>query len=209
MAGLMVLYSDFPSLSEEEKQTLFTTWDLKTVLPEVVLTIRPDSTIVLDSEQRISRLVRFLNLTAKSGYIKPAPIIAEIAELSGIDPAEVLTQPQPPQPEDPNISFRFSGKDDLMNPAVVAMLLKKISPQELEGAKKLLMAAQMPPSPQPPPAQPMGQPGAEGAETPAGPTPPGSAGAPATNPNLTEGAYPDWHMPPKIMQRSRDAVGGE
>lgn len=207
MAGLMVLYSDFPNLSDEEKQVLFQTWDLKTVLPELVLTIRPDSAIVLDSEQRIQRLMRFLNMTAKSGYVNPVPIIAEMAELSGVDPSEVLIQPTPKEDE-PNLSWRFSGKDDLMNPVVVALLDKmgKLpTPENLTAAKNFLLAAQQPPAPEPPPAQPMGQPGVEGAEPSGPPSPPpgGGPGAPAT-----EGAHPDWHLMPKVAARSRDALGG-
>jgi hypothetical protein len=205
IAGLMVLYSDFPNLDQQEKQMLSSNWDMRAVLPDLVLAIRPDSTIVLDSEQRLQRTVRALNLTAKSGYVKVAEPIALIWELSGFDPNEIMTEPTP-QEESPNVSFRFSGKDDMMNPAVVAMLLKQITPDQLEGAKQLLLKMQQPPQPpqQPPPGgPPNGAPGAEGAQGPAPALPPAGAGR-VPPPSEIGAAHPDWHLLPKVAKRTRE-----
>ena len=62
------------------------------------------------------------------------------------DPAEVMKKPVPPQPEQAAISFRFSGKEDLMNPIVMALLVEQKqapSPQSMETAEKILKASQV------------------------------------------------------------------
>lgn len=195
LAGLIVLYSDFSNLTDQEKQAMTQAWNGQQISQDVVFTLLPDSTVVLDSNQRVQKLANFLNLTVKSGIVNPAPIITEMAELSGIDPAEVIVQPPPPQPEDPNISFRFTGKHDLMNPVVMAAFMKKypVSPEELNNAKKLLMANQ---DSMPVPDDMLGN-GAGPAGAP-GEQPP-SPGAPAG-----EDQKPDWQLGNKIAKRSED-----
>src|SRR5665213_350231 len=217
LSGLMVLYSDFPILSAQEKQAMETAWDAKHILHDLVLNILPDSTIVLDTQARIGKLTQFLNITAKSGYVNPMPIIAELAELSGLDPAEVLVQPQPKPPDEPNLSLRLSGKDDLMNPMALAMYFNrgaKPSPQQLEEAKQMLQAAQQPAQP------PAGHaPGGAPVAGPPASAHPGVGGPSATPPVPTSGqppapqgppaqAHEDWTLNDKILKRSRDSVAG-
>jgi hypothetical protein len=118
--------------------------------------------VLLDANQRVDRLMKFINIAGKSGFINVEPIIAEIAALSGLDPAMVMTKPNPPQPEAANISLRLSGMEDLSSPLVVAMLMKEgkmPSEQEIQAAKLLLadvMAPVTPVAPQAPPAGPAG-----------------------------------------------------
>lgn len=204
LAGLMALYSDFPTLTDEEKQTMQGAWDSKSILHDLVLKIRPDSTIVLDSNARIEKLMKFLNMTVKSGFINAEPIIAEIAELSGIDPASVMIKPEPPVDE-PNVSFRFSGKEDMINPLVMAYLVKKkLAPtkEELTTAIDILKAAQA--GEVPPPQGQGGTPGAPPppAGGPPAPPTPGQENPPGGNP-----AHPDWQMASKVASRSREMGG--
>jgi hypothetical protein len=204
VAGFMVLYSDFPILNDAERQQMQQAWDQKHVLHDLVFKILPDSQVVLDVNQRIKKLVDFLNITVKSGYVNPKPIIVEIAELSGIDPAAVVMDPQP-QKDEPNISYRFSGKDDLMNVMVLATLIAKgavPSLQQIDEARKLLLAASQPLQPELPGTGQVGLPpgGQDGSEGP--PPPSGPAGPAPMAP--TDGAHPDWHLSSKIAQRSRD-----
>ncbi len=221
MAGLMVLYSDFSILTQAEKQTMTNAWDATTVLPDLVLNILPDSTVVLDSGARIAKLTQFLNITAKSGYVSALipDIITELAELSGIDAAGKIAPPAPPPPEKPNLSWRFSGKEDLQNPMALAIFFKRGEPvtaQDIDAAKQLLLSAQQPAQPAAP---------AGGAAPVAGaPVPPSpGAGAPtATEPPAgPEGVPPgvppqgppaemhkDWTLPDRIMKRSRDGQVG-
>lgn len=215
LAGLMALHSEFKTLTTEEKQRMQQAWDNKHILHDLVMKIRPDSTIMIDVEQKIQRLNRALNMTVKSGYVNPAPVIAEIWELSGVDPATVMIKPPEKPPEDPNVSYRFSGKDDLSNPMVVAMLLnRQLAPsiEQIEAAKKLLLAAQLPPSPASAEPAPGGPAPAGGPEAP-GPQPPGpGAAGPAEEARVVQpnepAAHPDWHTATKVAQRSQDAEAG-
>lgn len=204
VAGQMVLYSDFPILSDQEKAAMQQAWDQTHVLHDLVFKILPDSQVVLDVNQRIKKLVDFLNITVKSGYVNPKPIITEIAELSGLDPALVVMDPQE-QKDEPNVSYRFSGKDDLQNPLVVAMLMIKgdmPNIQQIEQAKQLLLAAQTPAQPPAPAQAPPDAGGPDGAPD----ASPPAEGAPAGPKPMapTAGAHPDWHLSSKIAQRSRD-----
>ena len=197
IAGLMALYSDFPMLSDAEIQQMEAAWDRKNVPTDFVFKIRPDSTIMIEAKQRRNDLLQVLSMVAKSGFVNPMPIIVEILELSGLDPAEVMKQPEPPKPEEASMSFSFSGKDDLTNPVVIALMMKAgraPSPQEIEAAKKLLAMAQAPAMPSQPPQG-----------SPQGPPPP--QGVP-DNPQTPPGANEDWNLAPRISKRSRDMNPG-
>jgi hypothetical protein len=205
VAGYMVLYSDFGVLTEEQRAAMEQAWDNKRVTKDLAFSILPDSQVVLDSNTRIQKLVNFLNITVKSGFVNPKPIIVEIAELSGIDPTEVVVDPQPPVPESP-IKFSFSGKDDLTNVLVLATFIAKGEPptmDHIEQAKQMLIAAGGPPMPpQMPEAGPGQLPaGPEGGEPPPpGEPPPG----PTPVPQGGTGANAAWHTADKIAKRSRD-----
>ena len=184
LAGWMTLYSDFPSLSDAERQAMQQAWDSQHIVADVVLKIRPDAAIVLDSQQRIQRLSQFINLTAKSGFVNLQPIIAEFAELSGLDPSEVI---MPPAPKSDPMPVRIAGKEDLINPMVIALLIKAgqaPTPEMIQQAHALLLQAQAltPPAPGT-------QPGV--AAPPLGPQ------APPINDDHT--------IIDKVMKRSRDA----
>lgn len=207
LAGWMALYSDFPSLSDEERQALMQTWDDKAILHDLVFNIRPDSQIVQSSEQRIQKLSAFLNLTVKSGFVNPEPIITEMCELSDLDPQVVMVKPNPPNPDQPNLSFRFTGKDDMQNTAVVALLVKAgmaPSPQDIKTAQQiLLLASQAPVAPAPAPEG--MPPGAAPAGAPEGvPPAPGAPVVGSTTPAGGLDAHPDWHLGDKVAKRSRD-----
>jgi hypothetical protein len=193
MAGWMILYSDFPTLSDEEHSAMTQAWDQKHILHDLVLKIKPDSTILLDTDSQIERYNKFLNMTVQSGYVNPKPIIAKMAELSGIDPAEVVIDP-PEKQEKPNLSWRFTGKDDIINPLVLAMLVKlgeAPTAEHMEAAKKILQSMQTAPAP----PQPQGPPGAP---------PGGPEGAPPTGGAPNGPAHPGWELASKIASRSRD-----
>lgn len=185
MAGYEALYSDFPVLSDEERQTMEQAWDRKTILHDLVFDVLPDSTIVLDSEQRIQRALRALNMTMQSGLINPAIPIAEIWNLSGFDAAEIMMPPSDKRPDAPNISYRFSGKDDLMNVAVMSLLVENKqnpSPQSVETAKAILADVGMP----------FGQ------------APPQQPGANVNTEQQAPPVNPDMGLAPKIASRSAD-----
>lgn len=144
-SGLLALYGDLPFPNAEGLASAF------------AYTIRPDSTVLIDADQRTDQLAKFLNLTANSGFVNPAPIIEEMCALNNVDASKVMIQPQG-KPDQPNISYRFNG-EDLRNPLALAMLLKAgqaPGPQDVEAAKQAIIASIQPPAPQPP--QPLGLP---------------------------------------------------
>lgn len=137
-AGLLALYGEVQTEG----------WDRATIQQDVVFSILPDSTVLLDANQRLQRLSSVLNMIGKSGLINPLPIINEIAELVGLDPTKLQPQPQPPKPE--MIKISVSDPIDVRDPIILAMLLKTgqaPTPDELEGAKQILAAATMGPQP--------------------------------------------------------------
>lgn len=114
--------------------------------------ILADSTVLLDSNQRLRRLIQFVNFTATSGWVDIEPVLKEIASLSGLDPSVVIRPPQPKAPVEPNMSLRLTGTEDMMNPLTLAFLMKSGQAPDIamiEEAKKLIEAAVTPPA-QPP-----------------------------------------------------------
>lgn len=190
MASYIALYSDFNTLTDEERQQMMEAWDSKQILQDLVFSIRPDSSIVMDAASEYRNLAEFFNLMFKTGYMNPLPTMKRMAELRGLDPDESIIQPQPQKEDNTNISYRFSGKDDLMNPMVVAMLIKEDkapSPEQLKAAKTLLEAIMAMPA-----QQPMG---AGGPMQPEGPQAVPEGGV---------DAHPNAQLASKIAQRSED-----
>lgn len=193
MMGYLALYSDFPALTNEEKTAMMQSWDMGHVLHDLVLNIVPDSTIMLDAQQRIKQIMGVLNMTAQSGFINPKPLISEILELSGFNPAEIMVEPKAKPPEPPKVSFSFSGKEDMRNPIALAIYMANgapLTPQMIEAAKKILDDIALPA------AVPMdvatGRP----------------AGGPPGPPNGQQPpAHPEWEQAPKIATRSREMSG--
>ncbi len=146
MFGLMALYDDFELPDQQDGQRL-QNWDRTRISHELAFSVRLDSSVLLDSEQRIDRIMRFLNIAGKSGRVNPGPVLEELAALSGLDPALVITPPpEGNKPELPKISFNFKGVEDLNDPVVVGILIENNqapSPQSVMNAKKLIASAKM------------------------------------------------------------------
>lgn len=151
MAGLVARFDDFEGiLTPEEVAQLDATWPKETRDAEFVFNIRPDSTVLLDTEQRIQQLERTINLSAKSPFVNPKPMIEEYLTLNGMDLATSMVDPQPPEPEPAAISMRLAGAIDLLNPMVLAFLIKSKqapSPEDLHAAQIMLQAMGAPINP--------------------------------------------------------------
>jgi hypothetical protein len=198
MAGLMQMFYDKPNeqplVGDQGIARIDQVWDRSKVAGyKFVFDITPDSTVLLDASQKVQQLMQFINLTGKSGFVNVEPIIAQIATLSGLDPAEVMTKPNPPAPDEPNISLRLSGSEDLTNPITVALLMKSgqaPNPDEIKAAKLLIQDAMgLPPQPQPP-------------------VPPPAAGpAPVAGPPMPQGPNMEWGPMERVTKRV-DELGG-
>jgi hypothetical protein len=144
--------------------------------------------VLVDSQQRLERLNNFLNTYAKSGWVAIEPVLKEIATLVGLDPSAVIRAPEPQSPPPPNISLRLTGGDDMMNPLLLAFMLKTgqaPEPELVEKARALIESAV---TPRPAVVSPQG--------TPAGPPT-----------NIGE-ANPEAGLLPAITKRAEDGPQG-
>lgn len=129
LAGLVVLYDadDMPELQQAGK---------------FVFTIRPDATVLLDAQQQLEVLERFVNHNAKSGYLNIEYWMRKMAALvPGVDPDLAIQKPQP-RPEPLNLTVR--GAEDMRDPLVLAALLQAgqgPTPQSINAAKQLIRQA--------------------------------------------------------------------
>ena len=205
MAGLLTLHGeDLPHPPAEQGAQPMDTAQLSQQFDYYVL---PDSTVLLDANQRADQLMSYLDMVGKSGYVNPEPIIAEISMLKGVDPSSVMIKPEAKKAEPPSISYRFTGGQDLTNPVVLAMLIhedKAPSPEELKAAFKLLEAAGIPAvaiqeTAGLPPVLAAPPPPASGA--PGGQAPPPALPAPGGQPQPPADARPDWTSMPTVSKR--------
>jgi hypothetical protein len=112
------------------------------LLGSITYGIHADSTVLLDADAQIDRLMKGLNLTAQSGFVNPKPIITKIWELLGEDPTQIVIDPQPKPPEPVKVSV--SKAEDLVNPIMLATMLhtqQGPGPDDLSAAIKLLQMA--------------------------------------------------------------------
>ena len=139
LGGLIAIFEDPASFGEGFTPRVSTT---------LSYSILADSTVLLDSNQRLDKLMEFVNMFAKSGYVDVESIVKEAATLSGLDPNVVVRPPEPRPPVEPNISLRFTGIEDLLNPLILAFLLKSGQAPDaklIEQAKGLINVSVTPP----------------------------------------------------------------
>lgn len=190
LGGLMCLFEDPDSFGEGFESSFS---------KHLGFSILADSTVLLDSNQRLERLNGFMNTYAKSGFVNLEPVLKEIAILSGLDPNTVIKAPDPKPPVEPNISLRLTGTKDLLNPLALAFLIKSGQappPELLAQAKQLIQEAVMAPVQAPPGQDPSMAP--SGAPTDMPPPPPTPIGE----------SNPDMKVLPKINKRSGQNEGG-
>lgn len=186
IAGLLVLHGQgLPLPAEAPGQPPM---DVSQMAGAFDYSILPDTTMMLDANQRADQIMEFLNMTGKSGFVNPKPLIEEIARLKGIDPAQILIDPKPPEPEEPKIAFSFRGMQDLHDPIVLATLMEgghAPSPDSIDGALKLLetINAKMGFGGVPPPLPPA----------------PEDAGGP---PPVVDDSNPGWNTLSQVRKRS-------
>lgn len=190
IGGLLSLYGDMTDVvGMQELQKTVQAWNPKQLASCYVYSVLPDATVLLDSNQKVQKLMGVLNLLGKSPFINPMPLVEEILELSGIDPSKVLVQPQPQPPDAPNISVKL---DNINDPLQLAFLMKSNQgprPEDLQAAINALMEAAKIKAESLVGDQPVGMPQQPG---PGGPGAPGAPGAPGQPPMPPPGP----HVPP-------------
>jgi hypothetical protein len=175
LAGLVQMFTDhaeYVELVGPDGAKRMEVWDQSTTAGEWVFDIVPDSGDRIDPTVRQERILKLYNLAANDPTINREALTRQLVESYGMDPTLVMKQAPPPKPDDPNISYRFSG-EDLLNPMAVALLLKAhpdFGPQQIQAAATMIQdAMRQMQTPQQPPQPPQGGPG--------GP-PPGPGGQP-------------------------------
>lgn len=104
-----------------------------------------DSQLSNDPEKRQKNVLDYTNFMAKSAYVNQKGLAEHVTLEYGYDPGELVSDPPPPAPDKPNVSFRFSG-DDLINPVAVAVMVQsgiKITAEMIQQAQQLIAAAAM------------------------------------------------------------------
>lgn len=147
LGGLISIFEDPAELGEG-----FTPMISRTLCYSILA----DSTVLLDANQRLEKVMRYINFFAKSGWVDVESLAKEAATLSGLDPAVVVRPPQPRPPVEPNISLRFTGVEDVLNPLIYAFLLKSGQAPDIkliELAKTHITASVAPPVTQQAPPQ--------------------------------------------------------
>jgi hypothetical protein len=191
VAGYLCLYEDPKSFGEGFDPKLSSLLDIS---------ILADSTVLLDSAQRLERLNKFVDMYGKSGWVNLEPVLKEIASLSGLDPA-VIKAPEPEKPAVPSISLRLTGSEDMSNPLMLALLLasgQAPTPELIEQAKQLIQQSVTMPQPPAPPGMPPGMPTPDGVT----PAPPPGTPLPQPAPPPVGSANPEMSLMPTIGKRA-------
>jgi hypothetical protein len=197
LAGMMALYADF---TPDEMEALGA-WDREKFASYFIFSVRGDASVLLDAGQRLAKLERFWNQTAKSGMVDEVPILQEMASLNDID-EELVHPPAPPPPPKMNISLRL-GAEELNNPIFVAMLMgtgQFPDAKALAAAKQAIIQANALPQPEIPLP---GGPG--GPEQPMGMTvhPPAADHVPVPHPPVTD-VMPHLNEADRVNKRTHD-----
>lgn len=144
-------------------------WSKSQIQGRFAFTLKTDSTVRPDSATDQKRALDLYNFLAKDPQVNRSALLQDIFAKFDLDPTKLAAQPQPAQPERPNVSYRFSGAD--LDPAlpqfgIVVTILEqggvKIDPALIENAKQRAGAqimAQAGMGPQSPSSLPTGRPG--------------------------------------------------
>lgn len=177
LAGHLALYGNIPLPAGIPQESIANGF---------VYSVRADSSVRLDAEQRIEQITRALNLTAQSGYVNPKEPIAEIWELSGFNPEKVVIDPQPKAPEP--VKMSVNNAVDLRDPFFIAYTMatgQAPTPEQVSAAIKLSQALEVmmpPPIDQTAPVD----------------------GGPPRDPETPGITNPSWEAAPRIERRSED-----
>ncbi len=181
LAGHLALYGtfDLPDELGENRQLIANAFSYS---------VRADSTVRLDAQQRIEQITEYVNRWGQSGYVNIKPLAEEHAELIGLSAEKVVTDPQPKPPEPVKVSV--SNALDLNDPSMLSLLVRTQqapTPEDVTATGKLLEALRalgLGIAPMAPPVPPQGG-------------PPGEVATPGIH-------NADWQEQPRINKRDQD-----
>jgi hypothetical protein len=144
--GLMQMFIDgqeYASLVGPQGQNVLTPFTRADLTGDYTFEFVPDSSDRIDTATKQGNVLKMFNLLGNSPTTNRPNLEREIWQLHGFDPAKLTQAPPPPNPDKPNISYRFSG-DDLLNPMAVALLTKsgiQIGPDDIKAAATMIADA--------------------------------------------------------------------
>jgi hypothetical protein len=121
------------------------------------LEARPDAALRLDAQADRTQALNVYQLLRRDELVDARGLLQEVVRTHGMIPEKVLVQQPPePQPDRPNISFRFSGEDldptrpsalmvyDILAKSGMALDPQVVQQAKMLAAKMLALAAQNP-----------------------------------------------------------------
>lgn len=129
IASLIQLYADdedYVEIVGQEGDAQIQSWDKTKIAGDFVFDIKPDSALRIDAAQERADSLHLYQLLANDPFVNRFKLVESVIRRHGLDPTHLLKQPDPKQPPDPNISYRFSGTD-FLTPAlpIILQILEK------------------------------------------------------------------------------------
>jgi hypothetical protein len=125
-------------------------WDQwrKAVPSALSFTAMPDSALRVDQAVDRKQAQELYSFLANDPFVNRQALLEKLLRKFHLDPATIVKQPDPPQPEGNKMAFSAKGEDLVspQAPIVVEMLIQsgwKISPEAIMQSQQLLLNAQM------------------------------------------------------------------
>jgi hypothetical protein len=158
--GLMQLYDDqvdYTELIGPEGATQLVAWNKQNLAGYWALEARPDSALRLDAASDRAEALNLYQLLRRDELVDARGLLEEVVRTHNMLPSKTLVQQPPePQPDRPNISFRFSGEDldptrpsalmvyDILAKSGMALDPTIVQAAREQAARTLALAAQNP-----------------------------------------------------------------
>lgn len=124
IAALLQMFADdddYINVVGPDGQTLTQLWNKQLVAGEFLFDVKPDSALRIDAAQDRADSIHLYQMMANDPFVNRQKLAEQVIRRHGYDPSHMMQQPPPPQPDKPNISYRFSGTD-FLTPALPIIL---------------------------------------------------------------------------------------
>jgi hypothetical protein len=158
--GLLQMFATQPRYAEmvgDEGAARLVQWNNQMLMGDYAFEARPDAALRLDAASDRQQALNVYQLLRRDELVDAKGLLTEVVRTHNMLPEKTLVQQPPePQPDRPNISFRFSGEDldptrphalmvyDLMAKSGIALDPNVIQQARQLAEKMLSMAAQNP-----------------------------------------------------------------
>ena len=102
---------DFAQVADQSGQMILTAWDKTAIAGEYGITLAPDSSQRIDAAVEKKRAIELFTTFGNDPLVNQVELRKQVFRKLGFDPAKLVMQPQPKQPEKPQVSVSFKGED--------------------------------------------------------------------------------------------------